>query len=64
MGIVKTKSHSTEEEPTTQKRAIGLDTADLPLDIVSEDLSKWLKESAWHQPKWLTNRKGFGKNAR
>ncbi len=61
MGIVKTKSHSTEEEPTTQKRAIGLDTADLPLDIVSEDLSKWLKESAWHQPKWLTNRKGFGK---
>ena len=61
MGIVKTKSHSTEEEPTTQKRAIGLDTADLPLDIVSEDLSKWLKESAWRQPKWFTNRKGFGK---
>ncbi len=61
MGIVKTKSHSSEEEPTTQQRAIGLDTADLPLDIVSEDLSKWLKESAWHQPKWLTNRNGFGK---
>ena len=61
MGIVKTKSHSAEEEPTTQHRAIGLDTADLPLDIVSEDLSKWLKESAWRQPKWLTNRNGFGK---
>ncbi len=61
MGIVKTKSHSTEEEPTTQQRAIGLDTANLPLDIVSEDLSKWLKESAWHQPKWLTNRNNSGK---
>ena len=61
MGIVKTKSHSTEEEPTTQQRAIGLDTADLPLDIISEDLSKWLKESAWHQPKWFTNRNEFGK---
>ena len=61
MGIVKTKSHSTEEEPTSQQRAIGLDTADLPLDIVSEDLSKWLKESTWHQPKWLTNRNSAGK---
>ena len=61
MGIVKTKSHSTEEEPTTQQRAIGLDTADLPLDIVSEDLSNWLKESAWHQPKWLTKRNNAGK---
>ena len=61
MGIVKTKSHSTEEEPNPQQRAIGLDTADLPLDIVSEDLSKWLKESAWHQPKWLTNRNNSGK---
>ena len=61
MGIVKTKSHSTEEEPNPQQRAIGLDTADLPLDIISEDLSKWLKESAWHQPKWFTNRNEFGK---
>ncbi len=61
MGIVKTKSHPTEEEPTTQQRAIGLDTADLPLDIVSEDLSIWLKESAWPQPKWLTNRISGGK---
>ena len=61
MGIVKTKSHSNEDEPTIQQRAIGLDTANLPLDIVSEDLSKWLKESTWSQPKWLTNRNNSSK---
>lgn len=60
MGIVKTKSHSSEE-PASNERTIGIDPENSPIDIVSEDLSKWLKESAWHQPKWLTNRNNSGK---
>ncbi len=60
MGIVKSKSKK-ENEPESQHRAIGIDPEDIPADIVSEDLSPWLIESGWPQPKWFTVTRPDGK---
>jgi hypothetical protein len=66
MGVVKGKSQT--NEPEIKQKAIGLDpsvSADIDTDLhtqtsssgpkppSTDDLSKWLKESAWPRPKWL-----------
>lgn len=60
MGIIKSKSKK-EAEPESHQRAIGIDPNDIPVDIVSEDLSPWLIESGWPQPKWFTVSRPDGK---
>ncbi len=54
MGIIKSKSKKEIEPEEAHHRAIGIDPTDIPVDIVSEDLTPWLVESGWPQPKWFT----------
>lgn len=48
-------------EPDDAQRAFGIDPDNIPENIQSEDLTPWLKEEAWPQPKWFTKAKADGK---